>query len=270
MKDNRITLLGAICGDIIGSTLEFYPTKRMDFELIPEGSRFTDDTVMTCAVAEWTMHQNQDLARTLQTWGLRYSDIGYGPMFLNWLISRDLTPTNSAGNGTAMRVSSIGWIAATLEQCNELAKQTAIVSHSHKEAIKGAQAIASSIFLARNGATKEEIAMHIYKNYKGYDILRESHLIRAYYQFNPTCQGSVPESIIAFLESEDYESAIRIAISLGGDADTMAAIAGSIASAFYKEIPDTITDKCLSLLTPDVRKIVDDFSAFIDSKVGEI
>ena len=263
MTDERIALLGAICGDIVGSTREWRRIKKLDFELLPNGSRFTDDTVMTCAVAEWLMNPQTSLAMTMQRWGLKYINAGYGHMFIQWLTNAEPKPYNSFGNGSAMRVSPVGWMADTVEETMELAKATAEVSHNHPEGIKGAQAVAAAIFLARTEHSKEEIKEFIEIEFPSYDLHRTLAEIRPKYRFDSSCQGSVPESIIAFLESTDYESAIRNAISLGGDADTMAAISGSIAAAFYKEIPDEIAIGCMDLLPDDILSIIDSFSKHI-------
>ena len=260
MKDNRIALLGAICSDIIGSSREFRPVKNVDFELFPNGSRFTDDTVMTCAVADWLMNQQEDLASVMQKWGLKYSNVGYGGMFFRWLISAEPKPYNSFGNGSAMRVSPVGWFANSLEETLELAKTTAEVTHNHPEGIKGAQAVAVAVYMARNGSSKSEIRQYIQQHFPGYDLDRDCDTIRRDYRFDVTCQGSVPESIIAFLESVDYESAVQLAVSLGGDSDTMAAIAGSIAAAYYREIPDAITGQCLSKLPTEIIDIITTFA----------
>lgn len=256
-KVRHIALLGAICGDIIGSTYEFHPVTSLDFPLFPSGSTYTDDSVMTCAVAEWLM-KGGDLSKTLQLWGQRYGDIGYGPDFLRWLWSDNPKPYNSFGNGAAMRVSAVGWFARNLNQCLELARQTAIVSHNHSEGIKGAQAVAMAVFMARAGSHKNQIKRIIAGKFD-YDLSRTVSDIRATYTFDVSCKGSVPETITCFLESENYESAVRLAVSLGGDADTMACIAGAIAGAYYREIPDYIVNHCLSLLSPD---IIDTISAF--------
>lgn len=263
MIDERIALMGAICGDIVGSTREWRRIKKLDFELLPKGSRFTDDTVMTCAVAEWLMNRDVNLTLIMQRWGLKYINAGYGHMFIRWLTSSEPKPYNSFGNGSAMRVSPVCWIADTIEGTMELAKATAEVSHNHPEGIKGAQAVAAAIFLARTGHSKEEIKEFIEREFPSYDLGRSLADIRPKYRFDSTCQGSVPESIIAFLESTDYESAIKNAISLGGDADTMAAISGSIAAAFYKEIPDEIATGCMNLLSDDILQCVDNLSQYI-------
>lgn len=263
MNDERIALLGAICGDVVGSTREWRRIKKLDFELLPPRSRFTDDTVMTCAVAEWVMNPESDLAQTLQRWGLKYINAGYGHMFIRWLTSADPEPYNSFGNGSAMRVSPVGWVADSVEATMELAKATAMVSHNHPEGIKGAQSVAAAIFLARTGRSKEEIRDFLEREFPSYDLRRNLDDIRPRYRFDSSCQGSVPESVIAFLESSDYESAIRNAISLGGDADTMAAISGSIAAAFYGEIPDVIATGCMNLLPEDILQCINNFAKYI-------
>lgn len=229
-------LYGTIFGDIAGSTYEFRACKNYNFTTVPEKSRFTDDTVMTLAVASWLMKDPNDinvLVKEMQYFGNRYPRAGYGGMFRKWLIKEDPEPYNSFGNGSAMRVSPCAWVAKSLEEAENLAKKSAIVTHNHPEGVKGAQATAAAIYLARVGKTKEQIKDYIESKY-GYDLSRTIKEIKeSGYKFDSTCQGSVPESIIAFLESNDYEDCIRKAIWLGGDADTQAAIAGSIAEAFY-------------------------------------
>lgn len=261
----QIALLGAICGDIIGSTYEFNPVKYPDFPLLPPGSTFTDDSVMTCAVAEWLM-KGSDLSKTLQSWGQRHCDIGYGPDFLKWIWSDNPKPYYSWGNGAVMRVSAVGWYARTLDECIELARQTAIVSHNHPEGIKGSQAVAMAVFMARAGSHKNQIKRKIAERF-GYDLSRTVSDIRQTYTFDASCQGSVPEAIICFLESEDYESAVRLAVSLGGDADTMACIAGAIAGAYYREIPDYIVNHCLSLLSPDIINTISAFTNLLNTRI---
>lgn len=261
MKDKRIALMGAICGDIIGSAYEFNPTKQFKFSLFTKKSTYTDDTVMTCAVADWLMNGGK-LPEIMQKWGRKYMGAGYGPMFYRWLRSECPKPYNSFGNGSAMRVSPVGWFAKSLEECLRLAKESAEVTHNHQEGIKGAKATASAIFLAKNGANKDEIKRYISETF-GYDLNRKYVEIKPGYSFDVTCQGSVPESIICFLESEDYETAIRLAVSMGGDADTMGALTGGMAAAYYKEIPDKIAGPCLDLLPEDIYEIVDDFQKYV-------
>lgn len=229
-------LYGTIFGDIAGSTYEFRACRNYKFTTVPEKSHFTDDTVMTLAVASWLMKDPDDLevlVKEMQFFGNRYPKAGYGGMFRKWLIAEYPKPYNSFGNGSAMRVSPCAWVAKSLDEALFLAEKSAIVTHNHPEGVKGAQAVAAAIWMARNGSTKEEIKAYIESTFE-YNLSRTIKEIKeSGYDFDSTCQGSVPESIIAFLEGNDYEEVIRLAIYLGGDADTQAAIAGSIAEAFY-------------------------------------
>ena len=264
MKDKRIAMMGAICGDIIGSSYEFRPNKRYDFPLFTRKSTYTYDTVMTCAIADWLM---TDIApeEKMQDWGREHFYAGYGPMFRRWIQADFPRPYNSFGNGSAMRVSPVGWFATSLEECLRLAKESAEVTHNHPEGIKGAQVTATAIYLARTGKTKEEIKTYITETF-GYNLERKYADIKPDYKFDVTCQGSVPESIICFLESNDYESAIRLSVSMGGDADTMGSITGGIAAAFYKEIPDNIAARCLDLLSADIFETVEKFSEYLEKR----
>lgn len=229
-------LYGAIFGDMAGSTYEWHPVKNKKFETFPIKSHFTDDTVMTLAVASWlgfTDRTSDSLVKTMQYFGSLHPYAGYGRNFYNWLRDEDPQPYYSWGNGSAMRVSPCGWVAKTLHEAETLAEASAIVTHSHPEGIKGAQAVAAAIYMARIGSNKELIKDYIETAY-GYNLSRTIEEIKSSgYKFDVSCQGSVPEAIIAFLESNSFEEAIRLAIYLGGDADTQAAIAGSIAEAFY-------------------------------------
>ena len=229
-------LIGAISGDIAGSSHEWDPVQTYDFELFTSKNHFTDDTVMTLAVASWLLKDRtlDTLIKEMQFFGNRYPHAGYGGNFVKWLQQDYPDPYNSFGNGSAMRVSPCGWVANSLEEAESLAKQSAIVSHNHSEGVKGAQSVASAIYLARIGETKQNIKSYIMNTYK-YDLDRTINDIKKLgYKFDVTCQGSVPEAIIAFLESDNFESTLRNAVYLGGDSDTQAAIAGSIAEAFYK------------------------------------
>lgn len=250
-------LAGAVAGDVIGSVYEHYRTKRMDFQLFPAGSRFTDDTVMTVANADWLLNGG-DLARIMQRYGNRYPNAGYGGMFRKWLREDPPQPYHSFGNGSAMRVSPVGWAFDTLEETLTAAKQSAEVTHNHPEGIKGAQAVAACIFLARQHKTKREIKAYVEQMF-GYDLNRTCDEIRPSYRFDSRCQGSVPESILAFLESSDYENAVRLAVSLGGDADTMGAIAGSIAEAFYGGVPEQIKQEALKRLPSELADVLGKF-----------
>lgn len=232
-------MYGAIIGDIVGSKYEFNNIKTKDFPFISRGCRFTDDTVMTVAVARALLRcraeeapLKQILVQEMQLLGRRYPNAGYGGMFSSWLYEKDPQPYNSFGNGSAMRVSPCGLIAATLEEAVGLARASAEVTHNHPEGIQGAEATAAAIFLARIGKDKEEIGRYICRHY--YDLSQTLDEIRPDYSFNETCQDTVPQAIIAFLESTSFEDAIRNAISLGGDSDTLAAITGAIAWSYYR------------------------------------
>ena len=249
----RKLLLGGIAGDIIGSIYEFNPVRFKDFELFKSNSTYTDDTVMTIANAEWLLSKGV-LMDIMRKYGHKYPGAGYGGMFYDWLKSRCPKPYNSFGNGSAMRVSPVGWAFDTLEET----KQSAEITHNHPEGIKGAQATAACIFMARTGKSKQEIKEYVETKF-GYDLSRTCNEIRPTYQFNESCQGTVPESIIAFLESTDYESAIRLAVSLGGDADTMGAITGGIAEAFYGGVPDHIRKEVLKILPNEFIEVMQKF-----------
>lgn len=256
---NNGGILGAILGDIAGSRFEFRNEKSTDIKLFTEADYFTDDTVMTIAVADWLM-SGASLSNIMRDWATEYPNRGYGGLFYEWLFPIDdseMGPYNSYGNGAGMRVSPCGYIARTLDEALDLAKQSAEVTHNHPEGIKGAQAIASAIFLARQHTPKEEIHRYIEHTF-GYDLQRTCDDIRPTYEFDETCQGSCPEAIIAFLDSTDYESAIRLAISLGGDSDTIACMTGGIAAAYYG-IPDWMVEKVVKYLSNDMIEIINRF-----------
>ena len=252
-------VLGAIAGDIIGSVYEQRPIKTMEFPLFQRSSRFTDDTVLTVAIASSIMEKVY-YAASLRAFGRKYPNAGYGGAFFNWLLDPEAGPYNSWGNGAAMRVSPVGFAFSTIEEVLSEAKKTAEVSHNHPEGIKGAQATALAVFLARSGATKRQIQNEITRRF-GYDLSRTIDEIRPQYGFDISCQGTVPEAITAFLESKDYEDAVRKAISLGGDSDTLACITGGIAHAFYKKIPPEIVVEVRKLLPEEFSIIIDKFSA---------
>lgn len=259
-------VLGAVIGDIVGSTHEFLQTKSTDFDFYTDNNHYTDDSVMTIAVADWLIStpkpvSNDTLPFIMRKWGNRYPWAGYGGMFKRWLVSpyeADQRPYNSFGNGAGMRVSACGYFAQSLDEALHLAKLSAEVSHNHPEGIKGAQAIASAIFLARQQMHKDKIRTYIEQTF-GYDLSRTCDDIRPDYEFDVTCQGSCPEAIIAFLESNDFEDAIRLAISLGGDSDTIGAMTGGIAAAYYG-IPDKIARKALEYLPEDMIEVLNKFS----------
>ncbi len=250
-------MLGAIAGDIIGSAYEWERTKSYAFELFAPESTFTDDTVLTVAVADCILH-GKDYTATFREYGRGYPYAGWGGMFFKWLFSDDAGPYNSFGNGSAMRVSPIGFAFDTLDEVLAEAERSAEVSHNHPEGIKGARAIASCIFLSRQGDSKAEIKSFVERQF-GYDLSRTLDDIRPSCRFDVTCQGSVPEAIIAFLESTDYEDAVRKAVSLGGDADTMACITGGIAHAYYRVIPDNIITEARRRLPDDLLAVTDEF-----------
>ena len=242
MAEYNPLLIGAVIGDIVGSIYEFNPHKSKDINLQDSSMEYTDDTIMTIAVADWILndkkHTKKGLVARMQKWGRRYPNPmgAYGGMFSQWLSSDNPKPYNSWGNGAAMRVAAVGFAFQTLDETLKVAKKSAEVTHNHPEGIKGAQATAAAIFMARTGGTKEEIRRYISETF-GYDMNRTCDDIRPTYCFDGSCQGTVPESIIAFLDSKDYEDALRLCISLGGDADTMGTITGAIAGAYYHQIP---------------------------------
>ncbi|MBF1635028.1 MAG: DUF1810 family protein [Prevotella sp.] len=258
-------MLGAIIGDIIGSVYEFQNKKQKNFPLFTPMSRFTDDTVMTLAIAKWLTedkeHSKEGLVQRMQSLGKRYPNAGYGGGFKRWLNDCHPKPYNSYGNGSAMRVSPIAFYAQSLEETLRLATISAEVSHNHPEGIKGAKAIASTTYLARTGASKKEIKVYVEANFK-YNLNLQLDEIRSIVCDAISCQKTVPAAIWAFLEGEDFEDVIRIAISLGGDSDTIAAMAGSIAQAFYG-LPQKPATHCYALLTPDLRTILCKFEESI-------
>lgn len=257
-SNKRQLILGAIIGDIIGSVFEWHNVKATDFQLFTEKTDFTDDSVLTFATMDAILN-DIDYTTAYQTYGRNFPHRGYGGFFKSWIHSNDPQPYNSYGNGSAMRVSPVGWAYDTLDEVLLQAKRSAEVTHNHPEGIKGAQATAAAVFLVRTGSSKADIKKYIRATF-GYDLERRIDDIRPVYRFNETCQETVPEAIIAFLESDDYESAIRLAISIGGDSDTVACITGGIAEAFYKDIPDWIAENALRLLPTDVIKLIEEFS----------
>lgn len=274
-------MLGAIIGDTVGSVYEFYNTKDYNFEMFQSRSSYTDDSVMTMAVAYWLLHDEghtyQDLENTMVLFGEKCPCPmgGYGGGFNIWLFSPKSLysydeqygaapyesttgrhPYGSWGNGSAMRVSSVGWFFDTLEETERVAAISAAITHNHPEGIKGAQATAAAIFLARTGKTKEEIREYIEKTY-GYDLHKTWEYWHPRYDWDSSCQGTVPQAMIAFLDSENFEDAIRKAVSLGGDSDTLACITGGIAEAYYKVLPGWMVDKVKRPFPPVFNKIID-------------
>ena len=247
-------MLGAIAGDILGSIHEFHPIKTKNFDLLNSECVFTDDTVMTAAVADSLMNKIP-YVESLQMWGRKYPRAGYGGWFSKWIDSDFPKPYNSFGNGSAMRCSSVGWLFEDEGSVLEEAKKSAEITHNHPEGIKGAQAVALGIMLCRQGSTKLEIQEKL-EDLFDYDLSQTMEQVKFNYSFDVTCQGSVPQAITAFLESEDFEDAIKNAISLGGDADTQACIAGALAEAFYMNIPDQIKEFVLTRITPDILDVL--------------
>jgi ADP-ribosylglycohydrolase len=237
---------------------EHHRIKNTEFPLFQAGSSFTHDTVLTVAVA-YVILTRKDYAGALREFGRRYPHSGYGSRFLAWLRSNDSRPYNSWGNGSAMRVSPVGFAFDTVDDVLREAQRSAEVTHNHPEGIKGAQATALAIFLARKTADKAVIRNEITQRF-GYKLNSTVDKIRPWYRFDESCQCTVPEAIIAFLDSHDYEDAVRKAISLGGDSDTLACITGGIAQAFYKHIPDDVVRETRERLPPDLLGVVDDFS----------
>lgn len=242
-------MLGAVIGDIAGSRFEFDNYRHTDFDIFSPDSDFTDDTICTVAIADWVLQGcNDNLASILQGWCRAYPcpKGAYGGRFSQWIEWKDPEPYNSWGNGSAMRVSAVGWAFATLEETLHFAEQSAAVTHNHPEGIKGAQAVAAAVFWARTGMGKAQIKENITRQF-GYDLSQSCDQIRPHYHFNESCQETVPQAVTAFLESDDFEHAIRLAVSLGGDSDTLAAITGSIAEA-YHGIPASMREHALAIL----------------------
>lgn len=279
-------MLGAITGDTIGSAYEFHNTKDYDFELFPPQSTYTDDSVMTMAVANWLLRDPAHGYQTLEDSLVEFAKDcpcpmgGYGGGFQRWLFfPKELYafddrygalpyespagrhPYGSWGNGSAMRVSAVGWCFDTLEETERVAKISAEITHNHPEGIKGAQATATAIFLARTGKTKEEICAYIEQRY-GYDLHKTWAYWHPVYGWEDSCQGTVPQALICFLDSSDFEDAIRKAVSLGGDSDTLACITGGVAEAFYGGVPDAIATRVLEKLPVAFRQILDAFKKF--------
>jgi ADP-ribosylglycohydrolase len=239
-------MLGAIAGDVIGSVFEHRNIKQKEFDLFGSGSSFTDDTVLTVATADAIMN-HRDYAEVLREYHGRYPTAGYGGSFRGWATNPDSKPYNSWGNGSAMRTSPVGYANDTIDGVLAQAESFASATHNHPEGIKGAQAVSTAIFLARNNISREHIKRYVETKFD-YDLNKTLEEIRPTYRFDVSCQGSVPQAIRAFLESTDYEDAIRNAISIGGDSDTIACIAGGIAEAFYGGVPDEIKQQALNRL----------------------
>jgi ADP-ribosylglycohydrolase len=260
---------GAIIGDIVGSPYERNNVKSDGFPLFRRASHFTDDTVMTVAIAEGLMDGcgDEEMTRTaitasMQKFGKMFPHAGYGGGFRKWLTSPEPRPYNSFGNGSAMRVSPVAWAFDDLAAVEKFAGISARVTHDHPEGVKGAASVAGAIFLARTGGSRDEIKKYVEDKYH-YDLSRRLGDIRKSYKFDNSCQGSVPEAIIAFLESETFEDALRKAVFLGGDSDTIAAIAGSVAEGFYGGVPDDMKHRAASLLDKRIMSVIERWNSFI-------
>ena len=250
-------MIGVIAGDVIGSVHEHSRTKSTVFPTFDPRCRFTDDTVLTVATAHAILTKTP-YGAAYRDFGRQHPNAGYGGTFYQWLWAEDPRPYNSWGNGSAMRVAPVGFAFTNLDAVLQEAERSAVVTHNHPEGIKGAQATALAVFMGRSGASKEEIRDELVRRF-GYDLRRSIDQIRPGYQWDVSCQGSVPEAIIAFLDSVDVEDAIRLAISLGGDGDTQAAIAGGIAQAFYGHVPGTIVELVRTRLPPRFLEVIDAF-----------
>lgn len=251
-------MLGAICGDIVGSVYEHENLKSKDFPLFQKACAFTDDTVLSCAVADSLIH-DRSFEANIKRFYRWYPKAGYGFMFSKWAKSDNEPAYNSYGNGSAMRVSPVAWVYDTLDEVLQAAERTAEVTHNHPEGIKGAKVVAGAAFLARSGASKQDIE-NLARGFE-YDMDRRLDDIRPDYHFKATCQESVPEAVIAFLESNSFEDAIRNAVSIGGDSDTIACMTGSIAEPFFGGVPTSIRDQTLSFLDERLHGVFSLFEA---------
>jgi ADP-ribosylglycohydrolase len=267
MRVYERVLVGSLAGDIIGSVYEYCNIKTKDFLLFNKECSFTDDTVLTIAVADAILN-NLNFAQTFHRYGNVYKDRGYGLSFMRWLKSDNPKPYGSYGNGSAMRVSPAGLVCESVYDTMALAKKTAEVTHNHPEGIKGAQAVASAVYLARHNYDKNEIKKFIEKEFE-YDLSFTLDQIRDIYCFDETCQGTVPFALVAFLESKNFEDAIRLAISIGGDSDTIACITGSIAGGFYHEIPREIVDFVYLLIPNEFKVMIREFDECYYTKHNE-
>ena len=261
-------MYGAIMGDIVGSVYEWDNIKTKEFPLFVPASRYTDDSAMSIAVAEALLdtmeksreERRKEVAWSMQKWGRRYPDAGYGGRFYDWLYMRNPKPYRSWGNGSAMRASAAGWLFDTLEETREAAADTACVTHDHPEGIKGAEAVAAVIWAARNGWTKQQIRKFVEKEF--YPLKKTCDEIRPGYKFDVSCQGTVPQAVTAFLEGDGFEDVIRTAVSLGGDCDTLTCIAGGMAEAMYG-MPEEMKEECRKRLEPDMVKVLERFDVYL-------
>jgi ADP-ribosylglycohydrolase len=250
-------MIGVIAGDVIGSVHEHALTKSTDFPLFDPRCRFTDDTVLTIATA-YAVLTRTPYEAAYRDFGRQYPDAGYGGSFYDWLMAEEARPYNSWGNGSAMRVAPVGFAFGNVDDVLRQAELSAAVTHNHEEGIKGAQATALAVFMARSGASKDDIRQDLVQRF-GYNLHRTVEEIRPSYEWDVSCQRSVPEAIVAFLDSSGVEDAIRLAVSLGGDADTQAAIAGGIAEAYYRHVPKIIVEPVRQRLPPAFIEVIDRF-----------
>ncbi len=247
---------GSIVGDIVGSIYEFHNNKSTSFPLFSNRCRYTDDSVISIATMDALMNR-LSFATAYKRWYSKYPKAGYGPSFRRWAQSGSYSPYNSYGNGSAMRVAAVAWWAKSLEEALKLAKESAMATHNHPEGVKGAQATAAAIYLAKTGSTKAQIKQYVEKSF-GYYLDESVDSIRVWYRYDVSCQGTCPQAIRCFLESNDFEHAIRLAVSIGGDTDTIACITGSIAEALYG-IPAPIEQQAMRRLPADLKEVVDQF-----------
>lgn len=257
-------MIGAIIGDIVGSRFEGYNNKKLDFELFTKYNRATDDSMMTLAIAKALMESKKDYSdleeksiKYMVEIGKEYPLCGFGGNFYKWIKSENHEPYGSYGNGAAMRVSACGYIAKSLDEAIKLSTVVTNVSHNHEESVKAANIVSACIYLARTGYTKEKIKEYVEKNYKKIDFTLDE--IRDAYRFDVSCQGSVPQALQAFFEANSFEEAVRKAVSIGGDSDTIAAITGSIAGAYYI-VPDEFETRALKYLDDEMIKIIIEFN----------
>lgn len=266
-------MLGAIIGDIVGSRFEWDNNRSKDFEFFTDKCFITDDSIMSLAVAKAILESKKDYSdlpentiKYMQKIGRNYPDCGYGGSFYGWIFSDNPQPYNSYGNGSAMRISAVGFSAESLEETKRLSELVTNVSHNHPEGIKGAEATAVCIYMSRNGKTIGEIKKYIIDNYYNIDFTLDE--IRETYKFNETCQDTVPQALEAFFESKNFEDAIRNAISIGGDSDTVAAICGGIAEAYYG-VPEDLRKKALKFLNTELTEILVEFEEKYIPKIKE-
>lgn len=267
-------MLGAVIGDIVGSRFETHPCKNPDFELFTDECRITDDTVMTVAIAKALMecgHDFTNLSEKAVYWmrelGREYPDSGYGDQFKEWLSSDDPKPYNSFGNGAAMRVSPCGIAAESLEEAKVLARDVTEITHNHPDGLKGAEATAVTVYLARSGMSREELRAYITQNYYPLDFTLEQ--IRDSYDFAPACSRSVPQAMEAFFEAQTFEESLRNAVMLGGDSDTIAAITGSIAKQYFN-VPQSLIKKALTYVPEKLHRVVEEFEEYVQERMSQV